>query len=49
MPTWSKEWLGEDILTVEWRLDETFSLDEGCKVAKVFIGKKDSNEEEESE
>ena len=26
---------------------ENFSLDEGCKVSKVFLGKKKSNEEED--
>ena len=47
--TWSKEGLGEDLLIVELMLDNYFSSDEGCKVAKVFIGKKESNEEEEGE
>ena len=29
--------------------DNNFSFDEGCKVAKVFLGKKESNEGEDDE
>ena len=36
-------------MIVECRKDETFSLDDGCEVAKFFPEKKESNEEEEDE
>ena len=33
----------------EWRKNEIFSLDEVFKIAKVFLEKKESNDEEEGE
>ena len=36
-------------MIVNGRKDETFSWDEGCKVGKLFLGMKESKEEEEGE